>query len=143
MAYAKHYTSSVATKSGQTLTIELWDESGAAVVEYPCDSYNKQYIPQGDDPFEPIYASQITVVWDVTENMANMPDFTTMNDRKYWTKVFIGTSLDWQGWALSDDVQLNFDGDVKQISFNAVCGLGMLQDIDFTTAITDYRACIS
>lgn len=142
MAYAKHYTSSFATKSGQPLTIELWDESGSSVVEYPCDSYNKQYIPGSDDPFEPVYASQITVVWDVTENMAAMPDFTAMDDRKYWAKVFLGSDLDWQGWVLSDEVEINFDGDVKQVKFNAICGLGMLQDIDFTTAITDYRASI-
>ena len=142
MAYAKHYTSSFATKSGQTLTIELWDESGSSVIEYPCDSYNKQYIPGSDDPFEPVYASQITVVLDVTENMAAMPDFTAMDDRKYWAKVFLGSDLDWQGWVLSDEVEINFDGDVRQVKFNAICGLGMLADIDFTTAVTTYRASI-
>ncbi len=143
MAYAKKYSASFATKNNDTLTIELWEDAYAgAVITYPCDSYNKQYIPQGDDPFEPIYASQISVVLDVTENLANMPDFTTMDDRKYWVKVLRGANLDWQGWALSDEVQFNFDGDVKQIQFNAVCGLGMLNDIDFSTAVTTYRASI-
>lgn len=143
MAYAKKYQSQFATKSGSNLTIELWEDGYAgSVINYPCDSYNKQYIPQGDDPFEPIYASQVNIVLDVTDDLANMPDFTAMDDRKYWCRILIGASLDWQGWVLSDDVQLNFDGDVKQVSFNAVCGLGMLQDIDFSTAITDYRASI-
>lgn len=143
MAYAKKYTASFATKNADTLTIELWEDGYAgAVIEYPCDSYNKQYIPEGDDPFEPIYASQVSVVLDVTEDLANMPDFTTLDDRKYWVKVLRGSNVDWQGWALSDDVQLNFDGDVKQVQFNAVCGLGMLQDIDFSTTVTTYRAYI-
>ena len=143
MAYTKKYTASFATKNADTLTIELWEDGYAgAVIEYPCDSYNKQYIPQGDDPFEPIYASQVSVVLDVTTDLANMPDFTTLDDRKYWVKVLRGSNVDWQGWALSDDVQLNFDGDVKQVQFNAVCGLGMLQDIDFSTAVTTYRAYI-
>ena len=143
MAYAKKYTASFATKNADTLTIELWEDGYAGVViEYPCDSYNKQYIPEGDDPFEPIYASQVSVVLDVTTDLANMPDFTTLDDRKYWVKVLRGSNVDWQGWALSDDVQLNFDGDVKQVQFNAVCGLGMLQDIDFSTAVTTYRAYI-
>lgn len=141
MSYAKKYQSTFATKSGETLSIELWEDGYAgAVIEYPCDSYNKQYIPEGDDPFEPIYASQVQIVLDVTNNLANMPDFTAMDDRKYWCKVYIGANLDWQGWVLSDDVQLNFDGDVKQVQFNAVCGLGMLADIDFSSAVADYRA---
>ena len=143
MAYAKKYTASFATKNADTLTIELWEDGYVgSVITYPCDSYNKQYIPQGDDPFEPIYASQVSVVLDVTADLANMPDFTTLDDRKYWVKVLRGSNVDWQGWALSDDVQLNFDGDIKQVQFNAVCGLGMLQDIDFSTAVTTYRAYI-
>ena len=143
MAYTKKYTASFATKNADTLTIELWEDGYVgSVITYPCDSYNKQYIPQGDDPFEPIYASQVSVVLDVTTDLANMPDFTTLDDRKYWVKVLRGSNVDWQGWALSDDVQLNFDGDIKQVQFNAVCGLGMLQDIDFSTAVTTYRAYI-
>ena len=143
MAYAKKYTASFATKNADTLTIELWEDGYVgSVITYPCDSYNKQYIPQGDDPFEPIYASQVSVVLDVTADLANMPDFTTLDDRKYWVKVLRGSNVDWQGWALSDDVQLNFDGDIKQVQFSAVCGLGMLQDIDFSTAVTTYRAYI-
>jgi hypothetical protein len=143
MAYTKKYTASFATKNADTLTIELWEDGYVgSVITYPCDSYNKQYIPEGDDPFEPIYASQVSVVLDVTADLANMPDFTTLDDRKYWVKVLRGSNVDWQGWALSDDVQLNFDGDIKQVQFNAVCGLGMLQDIDFSTAVTTYRAYI-
>lgn len=143
MSYAKNYQASFATKSGETLTIELWSDGYAgAVIEYPCDSYNKQYIPEGDNPFEPIYASQISVVLDVTTDLANMPNFTELNDRKYWCRVLLGSNLDWQGWALSDEVELNFDGDIKQIRFNAICGLGMLADIDFSTAVTTYRATI-
>lgn len=87
-----------------------------------------QYIPEGDDPFEPIYASQIQCVLDVTENEANMPDFTAMDDRKYWVKVVRGSSLLWQEWALSGEVQFNFSTGIR-LQFNAVCGLGMLADI--------------
>jgi hypothetical protein len=85
---------------------------------------------------------RLVLYLDVTTDLANMPDFTTLDDRKYWVKVLRGSNVDWQGWALSDDVQLNFDGDVKQVQFNAVCGLGMLQDIDFSTSVTTYRAYI-
>ena len=141
--YAKHYISRFATKSNQDLTIELWEDNyDGSVIEYPCDSYNKQYIPQGDDPFEAIYASQVSIVFDVTEDMANMPNFTAMDDRKYWCKIFLGSNLDWQGWVLSDEVQFNFDGDIKQVQFNAICGLGMIQDIDFDPSIPLYRSSI-
>ena len=143
MSYAKKYSTNFATKSGQQLTIELWEDGYAgSVITYPCNSYNKQYIPQGDDPFEPIYASQIQCVLDVTDNVDNMPDFTAMDDRKYWVKVLSGSDLDWQGWALSDDVQFNYATGRKELMFNAVCGLGMLSDIDYSTSFDNFRITI-
>ncbi len=143
MSYTKHYETKFATQNNGLLTIELWDEEAApAVIEYPCDSFNIQYIPEGDDPFEPIYASQISCVIDVTNNEADMPNFTEMNDRKYWVRVKQGSNYIWQGWTLSDNVQFNFSTGIKQLQFNAVCGLGMLADIDFKTDQTEYRTFI-
>jgi len=143
MSYAKKYETKFATQRNDILTIELWEDGYAgSVITYPCNSFNLQHIPEGDDPFEPIYASQIQCVLDVTENEANMPDFTAMDDRKYWVKVLRGSTVEWQGWALSDDVQFNFSTGIKELQFNAVCGLGMLADIDYTTTNPDYRAII-
>ena len=133
MAYAKKYLSEFNSQSGEQIYIELWEDGyDGSVIEYPCDSFNLQYIPQGDDPFEMIYASQVNVELDVTDNVENMPDFTTLNDRKYLCKVIKDSTLEWQGWVLSDDVQFNFSTGIKSVFFNAVCGLGMLKDITFS-----------
>jgi len=140
MAYAKHYSTNFATQNNDQLVIELWEDGyDGSVIEYRCNSFNLQYIPEGDDPYEPIYASQIQCVLDVTDDEENMPNFTEMNDRKYWVKIFRGGSFFWQGWALSDNVQFNFSTGIKELQFNAVCGLGMLADIDFRTDSTDFR----
>ena len=133
MAYAKKYLSEFNSQSGEQIYIELWEDGyDGSVIEYPCDSFNLQYIPQGDDPYEMIYASQVNVELDVTDNVEDMPDFTTLNDRKYLCKVIKDSTLEWQGWVLSDDVQFNFSTGIKSLSFNAICGLGMLKDITFS-----------
>ena len=133
MAYAKKYLSEFNSQSGEQIYIELWEDGyDGSVIEYPCDSFNLQYIPQGDDPFEMIYASQVNVELDVTDNVEDMPDFTTLNDRKYLCKVIKDSTLEWQGWVLSDDVQFVFSTGLKSLSFNAICGLGMLKDITFS-----------
>lgn len=133
MAYAKKYLSEFNSQSGEQIYIELWEDGyDGSVIEYPCDSFNLQYIPQGDDPFEMIYASQVNVELDVTDNVEDMPDFTTLNDRKYICKVIKDSTLEWQGWVLSDDVQFVFSTGLKSLSFNAICGLGMLKDITFS-----------
>ena len=133
MAYAKKYLSEFNSQSGEQIYIELWEDGyEGSVIEYPCDSFNLQYIPQGDDPFETIYASQVNVELYVTDNVEDMPDFTTLNDRKYICKVIKDSTLEWQGWVLSDDVQFVFSTGLKSLSFNAICGLGMLKDITFS-----------
>jgi hypothetical protein len=64
----------------------------------------------------------------------NMPDFTTLDDRKYFVRVLSGGNLDWQGWVLSDNVQYIFSTGRKELAFNALDGLGMLERIPFFIA---------
>lgn len=140
MSYAVKYRVTVASQSGESIVLDmLTDGYVGSVIEYPATALNLQYIPSSDDPFEPIYASQLGVSIDVTDNVADMPDFTVMDDRQYWCKYYVNSVLKWQGWALSDSVQFLFSTGRKDISFNAICGLGMLDKIDFSSASTDYR----
>ena len=142
MAYNVHYRVTQASLSGSNTVLDLLDESGAAIVNYQATALQLEYIPASDDPFEPIYASQLNVGIDVTDNAANMPDFTEINDRKYWAKYYKGGVLKWQGWAISDNVQYLFSSGFKELRFNCVCGLGMLDKIEFESSVTDYRATI-
>jgi len=135
MAYEIKYTITAATKSDVTSVVNIYEDGYAgAIIEYPCISLQIQYIPRSDDTFEPIYVSQLNLSIDVTDDVANMPDFTTLNDRKYFVRVTSGANLDWQGWVLSDNVQYIFSTGRKELAFNALDGLGMLERIPFFIA---------
>jgi hypothetical protein len=140
MAYAVKYRITQASQTGLTNTVDILEDSYAgSVISYDATSIQLEYIPSSDDPFEPIYASQLTVGINVTDNAANMPDFTALDDRKYLVKYYKNSVLKWQGWALSDNVQYLFSTGFKELLFNSVCGLGMLERIDYSTSSTNYR----
>lgn len=135
MAYQIKYRITAATKSDVISILNIYeDDYAGAIIEYPCINLQIQYIPRSDDTFEPIYVSQLAVAIDVTDDVANMPDFTTLNDRKYFVRLMSGANVDWQGWILSDNVQYVFSTGRKQLSFNAIDGLGMLEKIPFFIA---------
>ena len=138
MAYNLKYQITAATKNNEVAVVEMYiDDTVAAVIEYPATAIQLQYIPRSDDIYEPIYASQLNVSMDVTDDDDNMPDFTTLNDRKYLVKLFIDGVIYWQGWVLSDLVQYSFTTGRKELSFNAIDGLGMLDYIPFTFTETN------
>lgn len=132
MAYAIKYRIITATKSDVTSYVYLYEDGYVGdIIEYPCISLQLQYIPRSDDAFEPIYVSNVNIAIDVTDDVENMPDFTTLNDRKYFLKVVSGGQTDFQGWVLSDNVQYIFSTGRKELAFNAIDGLGILERIPF------------
>jgi len=137
MAYEIKYRVTIITQAGVTMRLDMFEDAySGAIIEYPATNFQLQYIPSSDDPFEAIYASQLAVGIDVTDDVSNMPDFTTLNDRKYLCKLYAAGVLEWQGGALSDNVQFLFSTGRKELVFNAVCGLGLLKDIAFTSVIS-------
>ena len=138
MAYNLKYQITAATKNNEVAVVEMYiDDTVAAVIEYPATAIQLQYIPRSDDIYEPIYASQLNVSIDVTDDQENIPNFTTLDDRKYLVKLFIDEEIYWQGWVLSDLVQYSFTTGRKELSFNAIDGLGMLDYIPFTFTETN------
>ena len=130
MAYQNKYQATFATKSGKIAYLYLAEDGyTGSVIQYQGIHIDLQYIPTSDDPFEPIFASQLNIVLDVTDNISNMPNLVTLNDRKYNAKLYIDSDLEWEGWVLSDSVQLGYSTGRRQLSFNAVDGLGILRDI--------------
>ena len=147
MAYANKYKITMATKSGSiSILYMLEDGYAGALIEYPATTIQLQYIPRSDDIFEPIYASQLSIGIDVTDDIENMPNLTTLNDRKYLCKLYYDETLEWQGWALSDSVQFAFTTGRKELSFNAVDGLGILEKIKYPLAedyvLSDFNDCM-
>jgi len=130
MAYANKYKITYATKTSKTAYLYIQEDGYAgALIEYPGMSIQLQYLPTSDDPFEPIFASQLNVAIDVTDDLYNIPDFVTTDDRKYFVKLYLGTDLEWTGFTINDDVQISFSTGRKQLSFNCVDGLAMLKGI--------------
>jgi hypothetical protein len=143
MAYYNKYKFTFATRSNKTAFLYLQEDLGSAptVIEYPGKNLNLQYIPNSDDPFEPIFASQLGVTIDVTDNIANIPDLTTLNDRKYYAILYLDANIEWVGWVLSDGASISYSTGRKTMSFNAIDGLGMLEKIPLPIAAsTDINA---
>lgn len=136
MPYYNKYKFTFATRSNKTAYLYLQEDLASAptVIEYPGKNLNLQYIPNSDDPFEPIFASQLGVTIDVTDNIANIPDLTTLNDRKYFARLFLDSTLEWSGWVLSDGASISYSTGRKTMSFNAIDGLGMLDKIPLSIA---------
>jgi hypothetical protein len=127
MAYNLKYRITSATLSNTISVVEMYiDEAVASVIDYDGVSVQLQYIPRSDDIYEPIYASQLSVVMDVTDDQNNLPNFVSLNDRKYLVKLKIDGVVKWTGWALSDNVQYSFSTGRKELSFDAIDGLGIL-----------------
>ena len=138
MAYNLKYRITAATKNDKIAVVEMYiDDTVAEVIEYPATAIQLQYLPKSDNIYEPIYASQLNVSMDVTDDQENLPNFTTLDDRKYLVKLFIDEEIYWQGWVLSDLVQYSFTTGRKELAFNAVDGLGMLDYIPYTFTETN------
>lgn len=132
MAYEIKYRVTFATKSGINSFLYLLEDGyDGDIIDYDGIDINLQYIPKSDDIYEPIVVSQLDVIIDITNDVDNMPNFTTLNDRKYLVQLFSNDNLQWQGWALSDNVGISFTTGRKELAFNAIDGLGMLESISY------------
>jgi hypothetical protein len=137
MAYQNKYKVTFATKSGKTAYLYLQEDGySGSVIEYQGIHIDYQYIPNSDDPFEVVYASQINATIDITDDMENMPNFSTLNDRKYFAKLYINSDLQFFGFTISDSVQVSFSTGRKELSFNAFDGIGLLKNIKFPVVNT-------
>lgn len=136
MSYALRYQLTAPNKEGDTISIDIQEQSyGGSSTNLYLTRFSHRFIPSGDDPFEPIYASELTVGIDITDQLTDIPDFTTTNDRKYYVIVKRNGTAIWYGFILCDNVQINWIGGVRELTFNCVDGLGMLDYILFPESI--------
>lgn len=132
MAYGQKYQITYATRADKDVVVKIWQDSYVgSVISLQGVDVNLQYIPQSDDPFEPIFASQMGISVDFTDNTANMIDFTNINDRYLYVEMFVNNVVEWVGFVINDNVSISYSTGRKIVSFNATDGLGMLKDIRF------------
>ena len=135
MAYFTKYRITYATQTSKTVYLYLKEDlpSAPAIIDLIGINISLDYIPTGDEIYEAIYASQLTVSIDVTDNLANFPDFISGNDRKYFCELYLNLDREWSGFVLSDNVQISYSTGRKELTFNCIDGLGMLKDIPLYT----------
>lgn len=139
MAYGNKYKITYATRADKTVYLYLLEDGySSTVYEYMGIDIGLEYLPQSDDPFESIYSSQLNATIDITEyyngtswveSLSVMPNLVTLDDRKYFAKLYIDNDLEWTGWVISDNVQVSFSTGRKRMFFNCVDGLGMLENV--------------
>jgi len=130
MAYGQQYQSTFATKNDVIGLIKIYtDGYTGSIVEYPGVAFNIQYLANSDDIFESIYASQLSITLDVTDDLDNVPNFATLQDRKYYVELYLNSVLEWVGFVLSDNIQFSYTTGRRQLIFDAIDGLGFLKDI--------------
>jgi hypothetical protein len=130
MAYQNKYKITYATKTTKTAYLYILEDNYVgSLIEYDGINIDLQYLPKSDEIYEALYSSQLNVTIDVTNDLANIPNLVTLNDRKYLAKLYLGANLEWIGWVLSDNVQITYSTGRKQLFFNCVDGLGMLKNI--------------
>lgn len=132
MAYGQKYQITYATLANKDVVLKIWQDSySGSISTIQGVDINLQYIPNSDDPFEPIFASQLGISADFTDNISEMINFTNINDRYLYVEMFVNGIVNWVGFVINDNVQISYSTGRKIVSFNAIDGLGMLKDIKF------------
>lgn len=132
MAYGQKYSVIYATKADKLVELKMWQKNYVgSIISLQGVDVSLQYIPNSDDPYEPILASQLAISIDFTDNVSNIIDFTNIDDRYLYVEMYIDNVIEWVGYLINDNVQISYSTGRKIASFNATDGLGMLKDITF------------
>lgn len=132
MAYGQKYSVTYATRADKIVELKIWQDGYVgSIINLQGIDINLQYIPNSDDIYEPIIASQLGISIDFTDNINNMIDFTNIDDRYTYVELYVNNVIEWVGFIINDNVQISYSTGRKIISFNAIDGLGMLKDVTF------------
>jgi len=139
MAYGQKYSVLFATRANKDVELKIWQDSYVgAIIDLQGVDVNLQYIPNSDDPYEPIIASQLGITIDFTDDLYDIINFTNINDRYTYVEMYVNSVIEWVGFVINDDVQISYSTGRKMAAFNATDGLGMLKDIKFVSENENY-----
>jgi hypothetical protein len=149
MAYGQKYSVLFATRADKNVELKIWQEGyTGGIISIQGVDVNLEYIPSSDDPFEPIYSSQLNVTLDFTDNINNIINFTNIDDRYTYVELYVNSVIEWVGFVINDNVKISYSTGRKLASFNATDGLGMLKDIIFAppagnAGVNDYASILT
>ena len=121
MAYGQKYSVTYATRANKNVELKIWQEGyvGSVKILQGID-VNLQYIPNSDDIFEPIIASQLGVSIDFTDNINDMIDFTNIDDRYTYIELYVNSVIEWVGFVINDNVEISYSTGRKIVFFNQI-----------------------
>jgi hypothetical protein len=132
MAYGQKYSVLFATRADKNVELKIWQDGyTGSIISLQGINVNLQYIPNSDDPYEPIFASQLGISIDFTDDLSDIINFTNIDDRYNYVEMYINNVIEWVGFIINDNVQVSYSTGRKIATFNATDGLGMLRDIPF------------
>ena len=136
MAYGKKYIFSAISKSGLTYTAELWenDYTGPSYqVNTGTNPFILNCLASGDDPFQPILPTTLTIQADFTNFTGPYPDFVSTDDRKYWVYFYANNNAFqvWQGFVLMDSLSIPFTTGLNFVNIICIDGLGLLKSVPY------------
>jgi len=144
MAYDLRYKLKAIGKSGYLITCNIYEKDFVGSyenMEVCSKPFTINEIAQSDDVYLPILSSELIVRADITNFTGTLPDFTTNDDRKYWVELRATKDSDdfllWQGFILTDNVQLNFSTGFQELVFSCTDGFAMLKNIPYDPAAVD------
>ncbi len=139
MAYGQKYSVLFATRADKDVELKIWQEGySSAVIDLQGVGLNLEYIPNSDDPYEPILASQLGITIDFTDELSDIINFTNIDDRYTYVEMYVNSVIEWVGFVINDNVQISYSTGRKLVTFNATDGLGMLKDIKFVPFSGNY-----
>lgn len=132
MAYGQKYSVTFATRADKNVELKIWQDGySGAIIDLQGVELNLEYIPNSDDPYEPIFASQLGISIDFTDELSDIINFTNIDDRFNYVEMYVNNVIEWVGFIINDNVQVSYSTGRKIATFNATDGLGMLKDIPF------------
>jgi len=136
MAYGQKYSVTFATRADKNIELKIWqDPYTGSIIDLQGIGVNLEYIPNSDNPYEPIFASQLGISIDFTDDLSDIINFTNIDDRYNYVEMYVDSIIQWVGFIINDNVQISYSTGRKTATFNATDGLGMLKDIPFVPPV--------
>lgn len=95
MSYGLRYTVQAFAKSNKMYTCYIYEKDYAGASENIAAGYRpfeQNALASSDDPFEPVLASELTTILDITDFTGTIPDLTTRDDKRYHIKLKAGAA---------------------------------------------------
>jgi hypothetical protein len=141
MAYGLKYTiTAPQINTSLSYQAKIYEDGySGSVTAFNLDKFPFEHtlLALSDDAYLPIVPSQITLRLNITGLTSILPDLTSTNDRKYFIDLVEDLTIIWQGFIISDNIQLPFNTGFVNLNIQCTDGLGLLKDVEYNDLLTD------